>query len=153
MSRVRLPVGHRRVLVDTCIWIYHLERYEHWAEPAGEVLAAIESGRWTGVGSELTLLELLVKPLQLRRQDLADEYELLLSHFPNLELLPVSRDVLLDAAALRAQCRLRTPDSIVVATGLQAGATLAITNDEAWRSVHGIEVCLLADLTPRRPDQ
>jgi hypothetical protein len=37
---------------------------------------------------------------------------LLLEYFPNLELKPVSRDILLEAAALRARHRLRTPDAI-----------------------------------------
>jgi hypothetical protein len=37
---------------------------------------------------------------------------LLLGYFPNLELKPVSRDILLEAAALRAHHRLRTPDAI-----------------------------------------
>jgi hypothetical protein len=32
------------------------------------------------------------------------------------------------------------------ATGLQAGATLAVTNDDAWRNVSMIETVILADL-------
>jgi predicted nucleic acid-binding protein len=91
------------------------------------------------------LLELTVKPLQLGRQDVADDYELLLGYFPNLELHPVSCEVLLEAAGLRARYRLRTPDAIQIATGLHAGATLAVTNDDAWRSVPLIETVILLD--------
>lgn len=66
------------------------------------------------------------------RQDVADDYEVLLvDHFPNLEWVPISREILLEAAGLRARYRLRTPDAIQIATGLRAGTTLAITNDEA----------------------
>lgn len=143
--RFRLPAGHRRVLIDTSIWICHLEQHREWAGAAGAVLAAVEAGKWTGVASELVLLELTVKPLQLQRQDVADEYELRLTHFPHLDLLPVTREVLLDAAALRARYRLRTADAIQLATGLQAGATLAITNDAAWRRLPGMQVLLLSD--------
>jgi predicted nucleic acid-binding protein len=93
------------------------------------------------------LLELTFRPLQLGRQDdVADDYEVLLDHFPNLELEPVSRDIPIEAAGLRARHRLRTPDAIQIATGLRTGATLAVTNDEAWRSLPFIETALLADL-------
>jgi len=44
-----------------------------------------------------------------------------------------------------ARYRLRTPDAIQLATAFAAGATLAITNDEAWRSIAGIETLLLRD--------
>lgn len=70
----------------------------------------------------------------------------MLSYFPNLELAPVSRDVLLDAAGLRARYRLRTPDAIVVATGLQSGATAAVTNDDSWRDLPSLKILTLSEL-------
>ena len=142
----RFPGGHRRVLIDTSVWIYHFEQHPQLAAPAGRVIGALEEGRFRGIASELTLLELTVRPLQLARQDIADEYELLLDYFPNLELVAISREILLDAAALRARQKLRTPDAIQIATGLQAGTTLAVTNDKAWRTVPLLETMILTDL-------
>ena len=142
----RFPGGHRRVLIDTSVWIYHFEQHPQLAAPAGRVIGALEEGRFQGIASELTLLELTVRPLQLARQDIADEYELLLDYFPNLELVAISREILLDAAALRARQKLRTPDAIQIATGLQAGTTLAVTNDKAWRTVTLLETMILTDL-------
>jgi uncharacterized protein len=142
----RFPGSHKRVLIDTSIWIYHLEQHPHFAAPAGEIIGRLEDGKFRGVTSELTLLEITVRPLQLGRQDVADEYELLLGYFPNLDLEPISREILLEAAALRARQRLRTPDAIQIATGLRAGATLAVTNDEAWRGLPLIETLILRDL-------
>jgi predicted nucleic acid-binding protein len=63
-----------------------------------------------------------------------------------LELEPISREILLEAAALRARQRLRTPDAIQIATGMRAGATLAVTNDEGWRNFPLIETVILTDL-------
>lgn len=142
----QFPGRHKRILIDTSVWIYHFEQHPELAEPAGKVIESLEEGEFRGVASELTLLELTVRPLQLGRQDVADDYEVLLGYFPNLELEPVSREVLLEAAALRARQRLRTPDAIQIATGLRAGATLAITNDEGWRNFPLIETVILADL-------
>lgn len=140
------PGEHKRVLIDTGVWIYHFEQHPQFGPPAGKVIERLEAGKFRGIASELTLLELTVRPLQLGRQDVADDYEVLLGYFPNLELEPVSRDILIEAAGLRARHRLRTPDAIQIATGLRTGATLAVTNDEAWRSLPFIETLLLSDL-------
>lgn len=136
---------HKRVLIDTSIWIYHFEQHAKLAKPAGRLIGSLEDGKFRGIVSELTLLEVTVRPLQLGRLDVADDYEILLSYFPNLDLEPVSREILLDAAGLRARYRLRTPDAIMLATGLRMGATLAVTNDEAWRAVPVIEIAMLSD--------
>ena len=139
---------HRRVLFDSSVWIYHFEQHPEFARAAGQVIQLLEEGRFRGIVSELTLLELTVRPLQLGRQDVADEYELLLSYFPNMDLEPVSREVLLDAAALRARYRLRTPDAILLATGIRSSATAAVTNDGGWKAAEaaGVQAVLLSDL-------
>ena len=140
--------GHQRVLLDSSVWIYHFEEHNEFGASAGRIIDGLEEGAYRGISSELTLLELTVRPLQLGRQDVADEYELLLSYFPNLELEPVSREMLLDAAALRARHRLRTPDAILLATASRSRATAAVTNDEAWlaSAPTGVEVILLSKL-------
>lgn len=143
---MRFPGPHKRVLIDTSVWIYHFEQNPKLAAPAGRVIESLEAGRFRGIASELTLLELTVRPLQLGRQDVADDYEILLGYFPNLELQPISREVLLEAAGLRARHRLRTPDAIQIATGVRYGATLAITNDQGWRDQSLIETIILSDL-------
>jgi len=138
--------GHRRILVDTSVWIYHFEAHSALATAAGRIVEAIEDGRFEGVVSELTLLELAVRPLQLGRQDVADEYEVLLDRFPNLQLVPISRDILLEAASVRARHRLRTADAITLATGILHGATAAVTNDAGWRACSGIKTVLLSEM-------
>jgi len=146
LVRKRFPGQHKRVLIDTSIWIYHFEQHPQLAAAAGKIIESLEEGEYRGVASELTLLELTVRPLQLGRQDVADDYEVLLDYFPNFQLEPISREILLEAAGLRARQRLRTPDAIQVATGLRTGATLAVTNDEGWRNFPLMETLILADL-------
>ena len=144
--RTRVLGKHKRVLIDTSVWIYHFEQHAQFGANAAQIIKGLEEGEFRGVASELTLLELTVRPLQLGRQDAADDYETLLSYFPNLELVPISRQILLEAAGLRARHRLRTPDAIQLATGLHAGATVAVTNDGAWRGLPAIETMILADI-------
>jgi predicted nucleic acid-binding protein len=142
---LRIAGSHQKVLIDASVWIYHFEQHPQFGATVGRIIEDLEAGKFRGVASELTLLELTVRPLQLGRQDVADDYEVLLGYFPHFELEPISRDILLEAAGLRARHRLRTPDAIQLATGLEAGATLAFTNDGAWRDLPFIEVSILSD--------
>jgi predicted nucleic acid-binding protein len=139
--------GHRLIALDTSIWIYHFEGSAAHGPTADSVLEAVSEGQVAGVASELVLLELLVAPLKKGAQDIADEIELTLLHFPHLQLAPVTYTVLLRAAEIRARYGLRTPDAIMVATAVESGATLAVTNDDAWRKVKEVDVLLLHDLS------
>jgi predicted nucleic acid-binding protein len=138
--------GHRLVALDTSVWIYHFEGSAAHGRAADGVLEAITQGHIGAVASELVLLELLVAPLKKGLQDVADEIELMLMHFPHLQLAPVTRGVLVRAAEIRARYGLRTPDAIMIATAVESGATLAVTNDDAWRKVEEIKIVLLRDL-------
>jgi predicted nucleic acid-binding protein len=140
--------GHRLVALDTSVWIYHFEGSVAHGRAADSVLEAVAQGRPRGVVSELVLLELLVAPLKKGAQDAADEIELTLLHFPHLHLAPVTRPVLVRAAESRARYGLRAPDAIMLATAVESGATLAVTNDAAWRKVKEIDVLLLGHLKP-----
>ena len=145
-SVVSALAGHRLVALDTSVWIYHFEGSASYGRAADGVLEAVSGGRIAAVASELVLLELLVAPLKKGLQDVADEIEMTLMHFPHLQLAPVTRGVLVRAAEIRARHGLRTPDAIMVSTAIEAGATIAITNDSAWRKIEEIEVVLLRDL-------
>jgi len=98
---MRFPGRHKRALIDTGVWIYHFEQHPQFASTAGRIIEDLEEGKFRGVASELRLLELTVRPLQLGRQDVADDYEVLLGYFPHFELEPISREILMETAALR----------------------------------------------------
>jgi len=123
---------HRVIALDTCVWIYHFEQHPEYAELSNRILTAVAKKECRAVISELTLMELITGPLKLDRQDVADEYELLLLHYPNLTLEPITRDILLHAAQLRAAYGFGTPDAVILATAKEAGASLIVTNDQNW---------------------
>jgi predicted nucleic acid-binding protein len=56
--------------------------------------------------------------------------------------------VLLDAAALRAKYRFRTPDAILLATGIRFSATAAVTIDKKWKEAEaaGLRAFVLSEL-------
>lgn len=137
---------HRLVALDTCIWIYHFQQHSEYSSAVGQILTAIARGQCAAISSELALFELITGPLKLGRQDVADEYEALLTHFPNLALVPVTRAILLDSALIRAQHGFKAADAIVLATAKAHGATLAITNDRNWAKFPDVATLCLDSL-------
>lgn len=140
-----LLAGHDLIALDTSVFIYHFEGHPLYRDLTAQILERIAAGHCHAVVSELTLLELIVRPLHLERHDVADEYEALLSHFPHLALVPITRLVVRRAASLRATQGFRTPDALLLATGIEQGATLMVTNDAQWKKAQGIKVVCLDD--------
>jgi predicted nucleic acid-binding protein len=98
-------------------------------------------------------MEISVRPLQLGRPDVADEYETLLAAFPNLSIVKVSRPIARRAAELRATFRLRPADAVQVATTIERGATAFLTNDKGLRRVNILDVLLLDDFLDEHSGQ
>ena len=115
--------------LDTPIFIYFLENNERYSPLAQITLNGIEKGKWQGVTSTITLMEITVRPWQLGREAAAREYEAILVHFPNLSVVDVDRNVARAAAQLRAKYNVSPPDALQVAASLSFGAKAFLTND------------------------
>jgi predicted nucleic acid-binding protein len=142
-ERIRLfPI----VGIDTAVFIYHFEGNPTYLPLTRELFSSIETGERTGVTSIITLMEVLVRPLSLDRQDVARAYEALLVNFPNLVMADVDRDVIRQAAHLRAAYRIRTPDALQIGASLVHGAVAFITNDHLLKRLQDkLEVIILDD--------
>src|SRR6185295_6231339 len=100
---------------------YALEEVEPWIGVARRVLASLDAGDCSGVTSELSLAECLVKPLQMGRADVVQTYQAFLQESRFFSVVPISRELLAEAARLRAISRIKLPDAIHAATALQRG--------------------------------
>jgi predicted nucleic acid-binding protein len=133
------------VYLDAQVLIYSIENSEPYASILDPLWQAIAAKRLEAITSELSLLETLVIPLRNSNQQTESDYRALFTG-PLLRLAPVSRDILLSAANLRAFIpKLKTPDAIHCATAAALHATTVYTNDVAWRSVPGLTACVLRD--------
>lgn len=132
--------------VDTNALIYRVERIEPYLTASEPLWAALDAGLAQVATSDLTLLEVLVKPLRDGNSYLVDLYRNVLLGTAGLNCLPVSRAVLESAATLRAAHNLKTPDAIHAATALAAGCVLFVTNDAAFRRVPGLPVAVLSEV-------
>jgi predicted nucleic acid-binding protein len=134
--------------LDTAIFIYHFERHPRYFPLTQELFSGIEAGLRKGLTSTITLMEIIVKPLALGRQDVARKYEALLVNFPNLEIVDLDRNVIRQAARLRAEYRIRPPDALQASASLLNRADVFITNDELLKRLRDkFEVIVLDDFT------
>lgn len=146
MERLGNALSHHRLIgLDTSIFIYHFERESRLGTFATAVIRDLTSGVFHGATSTVTLMELIVQPLQTGRTALADRYEGLLQGFPNLSIVPVDYAVARRAGELRAAYQLRPADALQVAACLQHGATAFVTNDLRLRRITDLEVIMLED--------
>lgn len=150
MDRLKsLLMKHQRVGLDTSIFIYHLESNPSYLALTTELLGMVRDGEVSAATSAITLMEIDVRPLQLGRADVADEYEVLISRFPNLRLYEVSIPIARIAAELRAKYRLRPADALQVATALHFDATLFVSNDDKLKAAaNEITMLMLKDFLP-----
>src|SRR5688500_10336932 len=106
---------HKKVGIDSPIFIYQIETHPIYHSLAGIVLSGIVDHRYEGITSIITLMEVTVHPWRANLEMVAREYETLLVRFPNLRLIEINRDVARRAARLRARFGIRTPDALQLA--------------------------------------
>jgi predicted nucleic acid-binding protein len=134
------------VYLDANGFIYSIERIDPYRAMLDILWQTVSAGQITVVTSELTLLEVLVRPLKVGDATIATLFRTVLRHTPDVQMLPITQSVLEEAAQLRATLGLKTPDAIHVATALLNGSKLFVTNDSAFRRVADLTVKVLSEL-------
>jgi predicted nucleic acid-binding protein len=145
MGKLSSTIG-KRVYCDANIFIYTLEGYAAYADLLQALLQAMDSHELIVVTSELTIAEVLVKPLRDGDKALEQKYRRFLTPSTALELWPLTRVILERAAETRAHSRMKLPDALHWTTALQAGCDSFLTNDNGFKAPPGLTTHLLSDL-------
>jgi predicted nucleic acid-binding protein len=134
---------HRRIALDTSVFIYQLEANAKCLSLTDAVFAWVERTGHEAVTSTITMTELLVPSYRDNNEHRVDEFYGLLSTYPNLRWMAPDLEAADMAARLRATYKLRTPDALQAATAILAQATGFITNDPIFLRVVEFETALL----------
>ena len=134
----------KRVYLDANVFIYAVERSPEHAAFLDGLFDLLEAGEVVAVTSELTLAEVLAKPLEEGREDLARLYEEMVAPSAWLSVVSVERAVLVSAARLGPELGLKLPDAIHVASATASGCELFLSNDRRLRMPDGITLAGLA---------
>src|SRR5258706_8273508 len=145
MGGLILPTGGS-VYLDANSFIYSIERIDPYRTILDTLWEAVSLGQFTVVTSELTLLEVLFKPLMVGDATTAEIFRMVLRSSPDVQMLPITQAVLEKAAALRAGIKLKTPDAIHAATALLNKSVLLVTNDSAFRRVSDLTAVVLREI-------
>jgi predicted nucleic acid-binding protein len=137
-------VDFKRIGLDTNVLIYYIEEHPVLMEKVELFINKIDDGKAIGITSYVTLLELLVKPIQEGRFDLVDQYRTILSG--KLEMVPLDEIVSIKAAELRAKYGFRTPDAIQLASVISRKGDVFVTNDKGLKKITEIRVLVLEDI-------
>lgn len=144
MGTLNLPESSL-VYVDTQIIIYSIEKFPNYSPVLESLWLELKAGKIKLISSELNLFETLVIPLRQADAILIQTYEkLLLSS--DIQLVPISRKILQDAATLRANTNLKTPDAIHATTALNTSCTVFLTNDRAFEKIAPLPTVILDDV-------
>ena len=145
MEWVRKLQG-QTVGIDTAPLIYYIEQHSDYIERVRPFFTSLAQGHFRVVTSTVTLLEVLIHPLRRGDEALARLYNDILLSSPNISTMPVTYATAQEAAELRAQHNLKTPDAIQLAIALSERATALLTNDRAFPQDIGIEILRLKDI-------
>ncbi len=139
-------VAGTRIYLDTTVFIYFLEDFPPYAGDLEDLFQAVARGQIQGITSELSLAECLVKPIADGNTEARSAYESALRSSPELAVLPITRDLLVRAAEVRARQKFRLPDAIHLATAELAHCDSLLTNDTELKRAEGVRVLILSEV-------
>jgi predicted nucleic acid-binding protein len=128
----QIPTG-ATVTVDSAPIIYVLADRAPFAERFVSLFQAAEQSRLRIAISSITLAEVLVGPLRVGDELLAEKYRRTLISAKGWRLVSLSAEIAVSAARIRAHHNLKLPDAIQVATALATESSALITHDRDFR--------------------
>ena len=136
-----------RVYLDTNIFIYALEGFPDYVDTLTALFSEIDEGTLKAVTSELTLAEVLVKPLIDKNHHLQIIYQEAIQSSDYVDVIPIDRHILIEAAKIRAQSTtIHLPDAIHLATARMNHCTTFITNDKRLKFITDVHVAILSEI-------
>ena len=133
----------RRVYFDAMIFIYLIEGYSELQDRLFEIRDSLLKTEAKVFTSELTICETLVVPFRNNDVAMVSKYREFIEDSGAFEVLPAHRATWIRASLYRAQFGLKTPDAVHVASAVEAGCELFVTNDKLIKSPKGIKVASL----------
>ncbi len=137
----------KKVFLDTAPLIYFIEGHSVYQPSLIKIFDANDKGDFEFITSCITLLEVLVKPLQSNQTQLTSRYKYILTNAPGIKIYDISSNISILAAELRATYNLKTPDALQIAVAIEYKADYFLTNDARLKQVTQINTVMLADIT------
>ncbi len=125
------------VVVDSAPLIYLLDDHPEFASRFVGLFEMHTAGHVQIAVSSISVAEVLSGPFKHGQDALGKRYEKALAGFG---VVPVTQDIAVTAARLRASAGLCLPDALQAATALEIGAVALITHDRDFSRLQGLRV-------------
>ncbi len=129
--------------LDTNIFVYYFQKNLQFGPVVKELFRSFLQYKTEVATSSITLTELLSAQIPTVILDILQEEFFLI---PFLKILPVDNSIAIEAARIRREYIFKLPDSIQLATALNAKANAFITNDDRLKKFKELKVILLREL-------
>ena len=116
--------------LDSNIVILAIEQGNPWSDVLRSLFVEIDQRAIVAYTSELTIAEVLTKPLQVGAPDLVAQYDKLFATESPIRTIPIDRSILRLAAELRGQFRIKLMDAIHLATAKSQACDFFLTEDD-----------------------
>jgi predicted nucleic acid-binding protein len=135
-----------RVYFDVNPIIYFIEQNTQFAEAVIPVFEMIGDGSILAFTSELSLTEILIKPIRDNLNQVIQAHKELLLDPELFTLISPIQDTFLLAAELGGKLSMRTPAAIHMACAIESKCKYFITNDKGIKSTGDVTVVQIGDL-------
>ncbi len=134
-TTIKKAIQNKKVLIDSNIIIYLTDSIQPYAPAAQQLFSMVESGDAQAVISILSISEVMHGPLRKGYEHIALEVRDYLINFPNSRSQEITCDVLeiIGKDERIDWKRLRTVDSLIIASGLLNDVDFIISNDRHFK--------------------
>jgi predicted nucleic acid-binding protein len=134
-----------RVYFDANPIIYFIEQNSQFTKTVTPIFEMIGDGSILAFTSELSLTEVLIKPIRDNRIQIIQTHKELLLDPELFTLVSPNQDTFLLAAELSAKSLMRAPDAIHMASAIESQCKYFITNDKGIKSTANVIVVQIGD--------
>jgi predicted nucleic acid-binding protein len=134
-SVLKKKISGKKLLVDTNIIIYLTDTIQPYVPLSTLIFEMIETGAVSAVLSIISVAEVMKGPINKGQRRTARDVKKYLLNFPNIYCQEITMDVLehIGRNNLVDWPKLRTTDSLIIASGLENGVDLFISNDAHFK--------------------
>lgn len=134
-SALKKRITGKKILIDTNIIIYLTDMIQPYEPLSRLIFEMIEIGDASAVLSIISVAEVMQGPIKKGDQQNAQDVKNYLINFPNIFCQEITMDVLdrMGRNNLISWSKLRTTDSLIIASGLANGVELFVSNDTHFK--------------------
>jgi predicted nucleic acid-binding protein len=147
-SALKRRISGKKLLVDTNIIIYLTDAIQPYEPLSRLIFEMIETGGASAILSIISVAEVMKGPINKGHPHKARDVRNYLLNFPNILCQEITIDVLehIGKGDLIDWPKLRTTDSLIIASGLENAAELFISNDAHFKKAIPGDLALSFDV-------